>query len=147
MIRREGQKIFLCREKLSQFSTTTFIKDETADALREALVSSVIETMPSCGATVQVDCAPGFQTLQIESDADGSLLKQLGIRVDLGRSHNPNKNPVAENAVKEFHKECLRVNPRGGPLSKTERVLITKSMNSRILLIKLVSSMEPIEPV
>ena len=50
----------------------------------------------------------------------------------MGRSHNPNKNPVAENAVKEFHKECLRVNPRGGPLSETERVLITRSMNSRI---------------
>ena len=39
VIRREGQKIMLCREKLSQFSTTLFIPDETADTLREALIS------------------------------------------------------------------------------------------------------------
>ena len=39
---------------------------------------------------------------------------------------------MAENAVKEFHKERLRLNPMGGPISQIDRALITKNMNSRI---------------
>lgn len=97
-----------------------------------ALVTCIIETMPDSGALVQVDCATAFQTLKAESDNDGSILKKLKIKVDLGRSHNKNKNPVAENAIKEFHKESLRICPRGGPLSEIERAMVTKSMNSRI---------------
>ena len=56
----------------------------------------------------------------------------MGIKIDLGRTHNKNKNPVIENAIKEFHKEHLRINPNGGPISETELILITKNMNSRI---------------
>ena len=132
VIQREGQKIFLCREKLSQFATSCFIQDQKADALRDALVTCTIETIPATGGIVQVDCATAFQTLKAEQDGEGSILKKLNIKVDLGRSHNKNKNPVAENAVKEFHKECLRISPRGGPLSEIERAQVTKSMNSRI---------------
>ena len=63
---------------------------------------------------------------------DGSILKKLGIVIDLGRVHNVNKNPVAENAIKEFHKERLRLNPAGGRISEIERSRITKNMNSRV---------------
>ena len=106
VIQREGQKIFFCREKLSQFATSCFIQDQKADALRDALVTCTIETIPATGGIVQVDCATAFQTLKAEQDGEGSILKKLNIKVDLGRSHNKNKNPVAENAPKEFHKEC-----------------------------------------
>ena len=132
VIQREGQKIFLCREKLSQFSTSCFIPDQKADALKDALVTCIIETIPASGGTVQVDCATAFQSVKAEQDEEGSILKKLNIKVDLGRSHNKNKNPIAENAVKEFHKECLRISPRGGPLTEIERAQVTKSMNSRI---------------
>ena len=107
---------------MSQFTTTCFINDQTADSLREALISSIIELIPESGAVVQVDCATALQTLSTESESNGSLLKKLGIKVDLGRSLNKNKNPVAENAIKEFHKECLRLNPSGGPISEIDRV-------------------------
>ena len=132
VIRRDGQIIFLCREKLSQFTITKIIPDETADSLRDSVVTGVIDLMPETGATVQVDCAPGLQTLAAESKMDGSILKKLGILIDLGRIHNVNKNPVAENAIKEFHKERLRLNPAGGRISEIERSIITKNMNSRI---------------
>ena len=132
VILREGQKIFLSREKLSQFTTTCFVNDQTADSLREALISSIIELIPESGAVVQVDCATALQTLSTESESNGSLLKKLGIKVDLGRSLNKNKNPVAENTIKEFHKECLRLNPSGGPISEIDRALVTRNMNSRL---------------
>merc|ERR1711888_370441 len=88
--------------------------------------------IPTSGTTVQVDCATSLQTLQSEYEKDDSLLKRLHIKIDLGRTLNKNKNPVAENAIKEFHKERLRLNPAGGPVTETERSMITKNMNSRI---------------
>ena len=72
----------------------------------DALVTCIIETIPASGKLVQVDCATAFQTLKTESDCEGSILKKLDIKVDLGRSHNKNKNPVAENAVKKCIKSA-----------------------------------------
>ena len=119
---------------MSQFTTTCIIKNKTANSLREALISSILEFIPVDGVTVQVDEAPAFQTLQTESQTNGSLLKQLNICIDLGRTFNKSKYPVAENAIKEFHKECLRMDQAGGKLTEIDRAKITKIINSRIRL-------------
>ena len=132
VVRRNGQMILLIREKLSQFTLTGLIPNETADSLREELFSKVLELIPNSGATIQVDNAPGFQLLKKESEMPGSILYKFHIKIDLGRTLNANKNPIAENGIKEFHKECLRLRPTGGPLSKTDLVTITKTMNERI---------------
>ena len=132
ILKKDGQLIFLCREKLTQFTTSKIIPDETADSLRDAIVASTIEFMPETGAIIQVDCAPGLQTLAKESRLDGSVLKRLGILIDTGRTLNVNKNPIAENCIKEFHKERLRLNIPPGKISEISRSLITKNMNSRI---------------
>ena len=67
----------------------------------------------------------------MESLANDSILRRFSIKVELGRTHNPNKNPIAENAVKEFLKERLRLKPEGGPVSEVERCVIMRNMNSR----------------
>ena len=74
---------------------TCIIKNETANSLREALISSILEFIPVDGVTIQVDEAPAFQTLQTESQTNGSLLKQLNICIDLRRTFNKSKYPVA----------------------------------------------------
>ena len=132
VIKKDCQLILICREKLSQFTISRIIPDESADSLRDSLVSTIIEFLPDSGTKVQVDCSPGFQKLATECLLDGNILKKFGIIVELGRSHNVNKNPVAENCVKEFLKERLRLSAHGGPVSEIERALITKNMNSRI---------------
>ena len=132
IIKQHGQLILLCREKLSQFTTTCFIPNEGTDATRNGLISCIIEAIPDTGTVVQVDNAPALQSLKTESESDGSVLRKLNIKIDLGRTFNKNKNPVAENAIKEFHKERLRLNPSGGPVSEIELAIITKNMNSRI---------------
>ena len=121
-----------CIFKLSQFTITTLINSESAEDLREALISSVLEIMPENGTTIQVDNATGFQTLKNESESLGSVLNKLKIKIDLGRTLNRNKNPIAENAIKEFHKECLRHNPLGGRLTNIDLSVVTKTMNERI---------------
>ena len=120
------------REKLSQFTLTKLLKDETADSLRSAIISLIAEYLPTTGASVQVDCAIAFQTLSKEAGKEGSTLKSLHIEIVLGRTMNINKNPIAENAIKEFHKERLRLDPLGGKVTEIQLALITKNMNSRI---------------
>ena len=58
---RHNQKILLTREKLSQFTITRFVKDEQAQTLKTALMSSILEFIPATGAVVQVDGAPAWQ--------------------------------------------------------------------------------------
>ena len=105
VIRRQNQKILLSREKLFQFTLTTFIPDETAWSLGESLVSKVVELIPDDGVTIQVDNATSFQSLDKESQLEGSLDQKYRIKIDLWRLLNKNKNPVAENGIKEFLKE------------------------------------------
>ena len=45
-----------------------------------------------------------------------TYLNSYNITLDIGRVHNPQKNPVAENAIKEFRKEWLRLKPEGQKL-------------------------------
>ena len=132
VIRMHNQKIFITREKLSQFTIANLVPDETADSLKMTLLEQITQLIPESGSRVQVDCATACQAMKAESEHMESIFKKLNIEVDLGRTLNKNKNPVAENAIKEFHKEHLKVNPMGGPITRLQLVLIIKNMNSRI---------------
>ena len=92
----------------------------------------IIDFVPQSGTVVQVDCATAWATLSREADVENSDLKKLNIKIDLGRHHNRNKNPVSDNACKEFHKEVLRLKPEGTVLTETERAVITSNINQRI---------------
>ena len=135
IIKQHNQLIFLIREKLSQYVSTEIIEDETADTLREAIIKGVIDFIPADGCVIQVDPAPAFQTLHTEStkiEDNGSILKRFGIKIDVGRILNKNKNPIAENAVQEWLKERLKLKPDGGPITENERSEIQANMNRRI---------------
>ena len=141
--KQHKQLVFICRENLSTFTTSKILPDETADSIREAILQAVLDFIPEAGTTIRLDSASAHKSLFAESEevaahenienlANDSILKRFGINIELGRIHNPNKNPIAENAVKEFLKERLRLKPEGGPVSEVERCVIMKNMNSRI---------------
>ena len=132
VIERNSQQILIVREKLSSFTFTKFIEDQTAATLKSALISLILDFVPQSGSTVQVDCATAWATLEKESMIENSDLKRLNIKIELGRHHNKNKNPVSDNACREFHKEILRMKPEGSPLSEIERATVTSTINQRI---------------
>ena len=132
VIERNQQHILIIREKLSSFTLTKFIPNQTAQTLKEALISLILDMVPHTGTEVQVDCATSWATLANDSNTENSQLKRLKIAIILGRHFNKNKNPVIDNACKEFHKESLRLKPDGGMLSEIERATITRNMNQRI---------------
>ena len=127
----KGQHILLCREKLSQFTTTCFLENESQQCIEQGIIASVIDMIPDGGTVIQVDAGPGLVAL--ENDKNSSL-QSLNIKLDIGRIHNKQKNPIAENAIKEFRKEWLRLLPNGSSLSELERAKITANMNKRIRL-------------
>ena len=125
----KGQRILLCREKLSQYTLTKIILDESAATLESALVSLIADLVPEDGTIVQVDAATGFQALE---NGKGKFLSKFKIELDIGRVVNKQKNPIAENAIKEFRKEWLRLKPSGESLSEIDLVTITSIINNRI---------------
>ena len=132
MVEREGQKILVVKEKLSQYVRASLISDQTADTLRQEVIALTNEFVPDSGATVRVDGATAFQSLERESITNGTLLNKLKIRIEVGRLLNKNKNASVEIANKEIEKEILRLKEKRGKISNTDLTLVIKNVNNRI---------------
>ena len=128
VMRRERQFILVLRETVTSFTMTSIIGDERHDTLRTALVQLLCTLTPLDGprCTVRCDSAPGFRALQ-----NDEILHSLGIQIDLGRVKNVNKNPVAEQAIRELELEILKVQPDPGPITPIVLVKATATLNSR----------------
>jgi hypothetical protein len=75
---------------------------------------------------VRCDSAPGFRAL-----LNDEILHSLVFQIDLGRVKNINKNPVAEQAIRELELEILKVQPDPGPIAPIVLVKDTTALNSR----------------
>ena len=115
------------RDCFSSFTTAAFIKSESANDLRNGLFETSAHVLSGDGATVRVDCATAFQTL-----VGDPQLKNYGITLELGRTKNRNKNPVAEKAIGELEEELCRTKPGGQPVTSTDLILAIRTLNSRI---------------
>ena len=129
VLRRYKQKIFVMRDTLSAFTITSIVNDEKLDSLRTAIVGAVssIRANPQTVVTIRSDNAPGLASLK-----DDLMLQKYNIKLDFGRIHNKNKNPVADKAIRELGGEMLRYNSNGGPFSVSELAYITNTLNSRL---------------
>ena len=84
----------------------------------------------SKGCVVRTDGASIFQKLRSDSLED-SVWKKLGVSFELGNSLHVNKNPTAENIIKEAHNS---INKFGNKLmlTKADLVIIVRHINSKI---------------
>ena len=53
---------------------------------------------------------------------------------ELGRTKNPNKNPVADKAIQELEDEIIRLEPSERPITTTQLNSALSRLNSRIRL-------------
>ena len=132
VIEMNAQNIFVIRESLSQFTQALIIPDQRAATMEEAIIRTTLELMPDSGTTVRVDGAKAFQSLEINSREGDTYLSKYNITLDIGRRLNRNKNPQAENAIKEVEKEILRIWPNGKFLNNLDLAMVMKNVNSRI---------------
>ena len=129
---RNTQKILLIREKLTQFTLAKILDRETADDMLAAIISLVADMIPECGTIIRTDNAPQFQCLNSLSDDPNSWLNKFNIKIELGSTFNHNRNPIAENLVKECHKEINRAGYTNDQLNTMQLSLIIKNINSRV---------------
>ena len=129
VIKCNRQLVLVLRENTNSFTASCIIDNERHDTLRDALIRLCIEMRPLDGpsAVIRTDPAPGFTRL-----SNDELLQRHRICIEIGRIKNPNKNPIAEKAVRELQDELLRHDPLGGPASPLTLSIATASLNSRI---------------
>lgn len=133
IIKRCKQKIFIIRETTTSYTLAEFINDETKKEVTSALVRlcNIMKPSKLSPIKVRLDPAPAHQSMLTKIASD-TVLNQNNITLELGRSLNPNKNPVVDKAIRELHRELVSVNPTGGPVSSMELSRAVACLNSRI---------------
>ena len=129
---RNTQKILLIREKLTQFTMAKILEHETADDILSAIVVSIADMIPEYGTVIRTDNAPQFQRLNSLSNDPNSWLKKFNIKIELGSTFNHNRNPIAENLVKECHKEINKAGYTNDVLNDIQITQVVKNINSRV---------------
>ena len=129
---RNTQKILLIREKLTQFTQGSILEKETGENILSALVSLIADKIPDYGSVVRTDNASMFQKLHSSSTDLNSWLNKFQITIDMSDTFNKNRNPIAENLVKECHKEINKAGYGDSQLDEFQLSLVLKNINSRI---------------
>ena len=132
VLQRNSQNILLMREKLSQYTWLRIIPDQRAETLKSILTQTLLPWVNPAGAVLRTDGAKSFVSLSESSKHEDSIFHKHKITIDIGRTHNRNKNPVAENAIGECEKEIKKHKPHIHILSDEDLSEIQKTMNERI---------------
>ena len=129
IIKRNKQLILVLRETTTSYTAAQLINDEKHTSVRDALIimcSSLVAIDGPC-ASIRVDPAPSFVALQ-----NNDSLKQFNITLEVGRTKNINKNPVAEKAIMELEAEFLRQDPPSSTITPISLAISIARLNSRI---------------
>ncbi|XP_070548521.1 uncharacterized protein [Ptychodera flava] len=129
IIKRERQLVLVLRECVTSFTSACLIENERHETLRTALVRLCIELRPLDGphAVIRTDPAPGFAVL-----VNDDLLRQHRLSIEIGRTKNRNKNPVADRAIQEIEDELLRQDPLCSTITPLSLAIALSHVNSRI---------------
>ena len=129
---RNNQKFLITVEDLSGFTWIDEIEDQTAEVIKQRLLQQILAVTPEQGAVIRTDGASSFQTLAKEAETPSTVWAKHSILFDIGEKMNVNRNPVAENKIREVHKEFLRHSPEGGKLTPVQVAEVAKTLNARI---------------
>ena len=128
---RNGQHILFVVEKLTNFCFANLLEAENSANIGASIISLIGQFVSPNGCIVRTDGAPYFQKLRTESLENDSAWSKLGIRFELGNSLHVNKNPSAENVIKEAH-DAINKHGYSGTLQSSDLVIIVKHINSKI---------------
>ena len=129
ILQRSKQKIIVCADMFSSFTTAAFVTGETREILEQAIIQVVTPIRHSPTLTIRTDNAPAFKSLSTNSS---SVLKENGINLQLGDDANKNSNAVVDKLIQELEMELKKISPDGQqiPTSKLGHALTI--LNSKI---------------
>ena len=127
IMRRHSQKIMVCRDLFSSFTTAAIIKTEQAECLLRGIITC-LSTIRSRGQIlVRTDSATGFQAL-----SNNPSLDKLNIKLETTDPANKNSIATVDNAIKELEQELCKISPHDPACNDTVLTLALESMNSKI---------------
>ena len=127
IMKRSGQKLMVCRDLFSSFTTATIVKTEQADCLMKGILNCLSTIRSNGHITVRTDSATGFQALK-----NNPSLKKLKIDIEVTDPANKNSIATVDNAIKEMEDELCKAAPNASTCNETILAIALKSMNSKI---------------
>lgn len=127
IMRRNSQKIMVCRDLFSSFTTTTLVKSEQANCLLNGIIQCVTPVRNQEEILIRTDSATGFKAL-----SNNPTLIKLGISIETTDPSNKNSIGTVDNAIKELEQELIKLSPHESAVNDALLAMATKSMNSKI---------------
>ena len=133
VVRRCKQKIFIIRETTTSFTLAELINGETVEEISGAIIklSNILKPSKLRPISIKLDPAPSNKSL-FHNISNQSQLVKNNINIELGRSLNPNKNPIIDKCISELHTEILNIKASGGPITSLELSEAIANLNGRI---------------
>ena len=128
---RSKQQILVLRETTTSYTLAELIPNETAMVIANALLRMCCILRPSAlqKLVIKVDPAPAHRSLFLDKE---NILAAKNIQLELGREVNPNKNPVADKAIRELTRELLILTPESKEITATTLALAVANTNARV---------------
>ena len=84
VLERNGQAIYVSKDTFNQFVSTCIAEDQTASKLRDAIITTVAPFICMAGATLCLDSAPAFRSLELNQEKDPEL-RILKLKIETSR--------------------------------------------------------------
>ena len=104
VLKRAKQKIMVCTDQFSTFTTATFIENETAEHLKSGIIKTTQAIKHPGKITIRVDSAAGFKSLH-----QSNSLGDLNIELELGEPLNKNSNACVDKSISELNQEIKKL--------------------------------------
>ena len=129
VLRHERQYILIIREYVTSYTVAALVENERRETLRDAILQLCLCLCPLEGppVVIRTDSAPGFA-----ANVNDELLSHHHITLELGRTKNVNKGPVAERAIQELEEEILRLDLLCHAVSPVILSIAVARLNARL---------------
>jgi hypothetical protein len=129
IIKRAGQKILAVTDHFSSLTNAMIVDSETATDLKQALITLTPTMRKPDWISVNVDNAPGFQSLTKSNDKE---LVDLKINLVLTEEFNKNSNAVIDKRCQELEEELRKISPEGVKVTQAELTKSVLNLNRRL---------------
>ena len=149
IIRRANQKIIVCADMFSAFTTAAFVEGETREILEHAIVQVITPMRHSPKILARTDNAPAFKSL---CRSTSPILQENGITLQLGNDANKNANAIVDKIIQELEFEIKKLAPNeeklsAGRLGHALTILNTRVRSSGLTASELHFSRDPIRGI
>ena len=127
VIKRHQQKILVCTDLFSSYTTACLISDEKAETLKNALIKLITPIRSQMDVLIRTDSATGFKAL-----INDQSFQKLRILIETTDPSNKNSIATVDNAIKMLENEIVKNAPHSTQINETILALALTNLNSMI---------------